>query len=86
MTDRTSTGAQFTEKIIKQVWDKTQTIPGLSEYIWRVDSQGKWILWTNYNNRNSAYGWVVDYIDPTAKDKDKLHNLQALHWESKHEG
>jgi hypothetical protein len=81
LTNTTSTGTQLSDEMIKQVWDKAQTIPGLSEHIWRVDSHGKWILWTNYNNRNSAYGWEIAFINPTA-NTDSLDKLQALHWES----
>lgn len=47
----------------------------------RKDAFGWWIVWDEYGNRNSEYGWEIDHIQPTALGGgDTAANLRALHW------
>jgi len=60
------------------VWAKGQICPGYDPSVWRRDSIGSVIRFSDYGNRDSEYGWEKDHIDPNGPDE--LWNLQPLHW------
>lgn len=65
------------------VWIKGSVIPGYDPTIWRRDSMGLAIRYSDYGNTDSEYGWHIDHIIP--KDKygsDDITNLQPLHWKN----
>ena len=45
----------------------------------RLDSNGFPIRWSEYGNRNSPYGWQIDYAQPRGIVGDDLSNVRALH-------
>jgi hypothetical protein len=61
-----------------QVWAKAQQISGYDPAIWRRDSMGTPIRFSDYGDRNSQHGWEFDHIDPNGSDD--LSNLQPLNW------
>ncbi len=64
-----------------RVWSKAIIILGQDSRLLRKDQCGAWIKWTDYGNRNSAFGWEIDHITPTSKGgSDYLFNLRPLHW------
>ncbi len=71
------------EKLIRQVWEKGQVVPGNDPNIWRQDACGAWINRNEYGNRGSQYGWEIDHIQ--SKDRggsDSLSNLRPLQWQN----
>jgi 5-methylcytosine-specific restriction endonuclease McrA len=62
-------------------WSRCRNIPNFDPNVWRWDSYGQPIKWTDHGNRQSLHGWEIDHIVPRAKGgADEHHNLQALHW------
>ena len=62
-------------------WNRASTVVGYDARIYRKDSAGFWIKWSDYGNRDAEYGWEVDHIHPLSKGgRDALDNVQALHW------
>lgn len=60
------------------VWAKGVAIPSYDLNVWRRDSMGSVIRYSDYGDRDSEYGWEIDHIDPNGPDD--LLNLQPLHW------
>ena len=66
--------------MIAEVWAKVYKD---QEYVQLEahDISGKLMLWDEYGNRNSEYGWEVDHILPREKGgKTVIENLQPLNW------
>lgn len=68
-------------------WNKAQPLCfqhptlGRDPNVIRIDSQFNYILFSEYGNRNSEYGWERDHIVPLSKGGlDTDDNIQALHW------
>jgi len=63
-------------------WIKTSppTLPhNLPNPHFRLDSNGLPIRWSDYGNRNSPYGWQIDYVQSRGIVADDLSNVRALH-------
>ena len=60
------------------VWAKGIPIPGYDSAVWRRDSTGSVMRYSDYGDRDSAYGWEIDHIHPDGPDE--LWNLQPLYW------
>jgi hypothetical protein len=41
------------------MWNKAAPIPGCDKAIWRCDDQGRIIRWSDYQDRFSRYGWLI---------------------------
>lgn len=62
-------------------WEKATEIPGYDPAIWRRDSFGSVIRYSDYGDRQSEYGWEKDHIIPKGLGGLGMpSNLQALHW------
>jgi|APSaa5957512535_1039671.scaffolds.fasta_scaffold68823_2 hypothetical protein len=62
-------------------WQRARTVLGRDPNLVRMDDFGSYIVWSEYGNRQSEYGWEVDHIRPTALGgPDILGNLRALNW------
>lgn len=70
----------WSDEMIKNVWEKGQIVGGNAPEEWRKDECGAWIGWKFYGNRNSTYGWEIDHITPNGPDT--LSNLRPLQWEN----
>jgi hypothetical protein len=74
----TSVRAGWDERKKLSVWTKGQSPEGYDDKLWRIDTSGKLIKYTEYGNRDSEYGWEIDRINP--KGGDDIGNLQPLFW------
>ncbi|MEJ8571207.1 HNH endonuclease signature motif containing protein [Microbaculum marinum] len=61
------------------VWEKGVVDPRRDRNIWRRDHTGALIMYSEYGNRASRYGWEIDHIIPVAVGgTDYLYNLRPL--------
>jgi hypothetical protein len=44
------------------VWEKGQRVPGFDPNVVRRDSYGRLMLWDDYEDRASPYGWEIDQV------------------------
>lgn len=76
-------GQPWTELEILTNWNKAQTIPDYDSRKFRLDICGREILWSQYGNRNSDYGWEIDHINPVSNGGTDIDsNLQPLNWKN----
>jgi 5-methylcytosine-specific restriction endonuclease McrA len=74
-------GGAWTPEQKAAVWQKGREIAGYSKDVWRYDTCGKLMNWSEHGNRNSTNGWEIDHINPGANGgTDSLSNLQPLNW------
>ena len=70
---------EYTEDIIKAVWEKGREVHGYDSEVLRKDQCGAWIMRDSYGNRNSSYGWEIDHL---LEDYENIANLRPLQWEN----
>ncbi len=74
---------RYSEETIWQVWSKGITAGGNDPVMWRKDEFGAWMLRGAYENRNSEFGWVIDFQEPSVgEDVVSLSNLRPMHWKN----
>lgn len=73
----------FNKEIIKRVWGKALPLLNDDPNRVRKDKCGAWIVFDEYGNRNSQFGWEIDHIIPISKGgTDEIENLLPLQWEN----
>ncbi len=76
----------YTPQEVQAVWEKGKKPSFFWAFFysakdWRVDACGSWICRSDYKDKKSPYGWVVDNIRPkTRGGSDAMNNLQPLQW------
>ena len=80
---------EVTDQLKLEVWNKGQIDPAYQESQVRKDACGAWMLYDEYGNRESPFGWEIDHIYPESKLKgkkvpqdliDNIDNLRPLNW------
>lgn len=70
-------------------WCSALIIPEHNPDHIRQDACGAWIVYEDYNNRDSMFGWEIDHIYPVSRLRclgvpvvlwDNPLNIRALHW------
>ena len=56
----------FPEETVQKVWESATMVVGNDPEQWRKDPCGAWICRSQYKNRDSQYGWEIDYAQPDA--------------------
>lgn len=77
-------GNQWSEELIREVWNKGQVIPGFNPDKYRKDSCGAWMQFDKFGYiSENGVGWEIDHIKPVSKGgTDELSNLQPLQWQN----
>lgn len=72
-----------TEQLKDIIWNKASKVEGYDETLFRKDAAGAWMSYSEFCNKNSKFGWEIDYIYPLAKGgNDDIANLRAMQWEN----
>jgi len=55
------------------IFNRGHPVPGRDPFAWRRDDLGNLVLYSDYSNRDSAFGWGIDgsFDDPA--------NLRPMH-------
>jgi 5-methylcytosine-specific restriction endonuclease McrA len=65
------------------VWEKGHTVQNFDESKYRKDDVGAWIIYDDYANTNSIYGWEIDHITSIDHNgEDNLSNVRPLQWQN----
>lgn len=66
----------------RAVWKKASPILGEDPDHIRLDATGYQIYWSEYGNRDSAYGWELDHwpVPKSLGGSDDISNLRPLNW------
>ncbi len=72
---------KITEEIVFKIWEKAKIVAGYNPKYFRRDACNAMIVLNEYGNKETKYGWEIDYIIPEVMGgTDELDNMQALHW------
>lgn len=80
---------KITEELKKAVWEKADIVEGYSPKIYRKDPCGAWIIFNQYGDRKSFFGWEIDHIYPQSvlrekkvleEEIDNIDNLRPMNW------
>ena len=71
------------QELKKRVWCKALSVEGYNNSAIRKDPCGAWIIYDEYGNRESDYGWEIDHAYPLALGGgDDIDNLRPMQWQN----
>lgn len=73
------------EDLKRACWARTSPVAGqINAWDFRKDCLGNTVRYDDFNNRQSPYGWELEYIVPARLGgSTDPGNLQALHWRAR---
>lgn len=73
------------EDLKRACWSRTSPLSGqINAWDLRRDCLGNTVRYDDFNNRQSPYGWELEYIVPARLGgSTDPSNLQALHWKAR---
>ena len=81
---------ELTEELKRQIWEKGVVDDKYPSELVRKDACGAFMLYEDFDDRNSVFGWEIDHIYPVSKLKmrndipaeliDDIRNLRPLNW------
>lgn len=79
-----SNGNNWSEEMIRAVWEKGSEIPGFDPDKYRKDTCGAWMQFEKFGYiSENGVGWEIDHIKPVSKGgTDDISNLQPLQWQN----
>ncbi len=82
---------ELTDELKQRIWEKGIVDEKYPSERVRKDACGAFILFEEFGNRNSLFGWEIDHIYPTSELRDKgitdeliddLKNLRPINWKN----
>lgn len=82
---------ELTEERKREIWNKGIIVDNYPSERVRKDACGAFILYDDFGNRNSIFGWEVDHIFPASilREKgvaeeqiDDILNLRPINWKN----
>lgn len=82
---------ELTNELKKRIWERGIVDEKYPSERVRKDACGAFILYEEFGNRNSLFGWEVDHIYPASELQEKgiadeliddLKNLRPLNWKN----
>ena len=73
------------EDLKRACWSKTSPVSGqINAWDFRKDCLGNMVRYSDFGNRQSPFGWELEYIVPARLGgSTDPSNLQALHWKAR---
>jgi hypothetical protein len=69
--------------LIEQVWNRATKVNGYDGSTWRTDPFGSPILWADYGNKGSRYGWVLRRLrNGTPARENCAQDFDAVQWQN----
>ena len=73
----------YSKDVILCIWEKAIPVMNHNPKDIRKYECGAWIVFEDYGNRNSEFGWEIDHVIPVAHGgTDDYSNLRPLHWKN----
>ena len=74
-----SSERKWNEMFKLAVWKKGLINPDHSPDAIRSDAHGNLMMWSEYENEDSEFGWKIEHIHPELEENtDHIENLQPL--------
>lgn len=70
----------FSDQIVKHVWEKARATNDKDPTEWRKDECGAWIHLSHYANQLSEFGWKIENVMPA--EDPVIENLRPFQHEN----
>ena len=70
----------YTKDELAAIWEKGTPVENFNPQYFRKDVCGAWMIFAQYGNCKSRFGWEINHIDNNPDDS--IHNLRPTQWEN----